>query len=133
LLTAYPVAVLQQIRGNTCEPAVTQYCHQVAGVLKRLRAGHAAPTRSRGFDSPPRLDAQGEFTAEGRDFVYVDYFFEVFSLQLQTEYQGQAMRTQTPAMAAQHIIFNLRNHFENIVDRGNLDDRRVPIMRKSPS
>ncbi|KAK2597405.1 hypothetical protein QQS21_005953 [Conoideocrella luteorostrata] len=41
------------------------------------------------------------------------------------------MRTKTLSMVSQHIIYNLRNHFENIVDLGNLDDRRTPIVREN--
>lgn len=36
-------------------------------------------------------------------------------------------------MVPQYIIYNLRNHFENIVDAGNLDLQRTPIIRESIS
>ena len=39
------------------------------------------------------------------------------------------MRTKLPSLTSQHIVYNLRNHFENVVDLGNLDDRRTPIIR----
>lgn len=61
----------------------------------------------------------------------MEYFFEIFSLQLEAEFSKQSMKTLVPSMAPQYIIYNLRNHFENIVDMGNLDDRRTPIMRKN--
>ncbi|OAA69629.1 hypothetical protein ISF_02899 [Cordyceps fumosorosea ARSEF 2679] len=34
-------------------------------------------------------------------------------------------------MAPQHIIYNLRNHFENIVDNHYLDPGRAPIVREN--
>lgn len=60
----------------------------------------------------------------------IEYFFERFSLNLDAEYHRQAVKTKVPSVAPQYIIYNLRNHFENIVDRGSLDDRRTPIVRK---
>ena len=113
---------MQQILGNTCEPALPRYCHETARALKRLRAGQTV--------SPGGDWHQDTVLSDGQRYVHVDYFMEIFSLQLQMEYQKQAMRTAMPSMAVQHIIFSIRNHFENMTDAGNLDDRRVPIMRE---
>lgn len=33
-------------------------------------------------------------------------------------------------MSPQHIVYNLRNHFENIVDSHFLDPGRAPIIRE---
>lgn len=117
--------MLHQIQGNTCEPAVTKYCQEVAQRLSRLRNG----------DVPMNWS---QFNAAGRNrhghshkqYSTVEYFFEIFSLQLEAEFRRQSITTRVPSLAPQYIIYNLRNHFENIVDMGNLDDRRTPIMRE---
>jgi hypothetical protein len=64
-----------------------------------------------------------------KQYSTVEYFFEIFSLQLEAEFRRQSITTRVPSLAPQYIVYNLRNHFENIVDMGNLDDRRTPIMR----
>lgn len=58
------------------------------------------------------------------------FFFEIFSLELQLEFATQTMRVDAPSTLPHHIIYNLRNHFENLSDIGNIDDRRAPIIRK---
>ncbi|KAM4064504.1 hypothetical protein HRG_005131 [Hirsutella rhossiliensis] len=127
LLTAYPVALLEQIRGNTCEPAITRYCQDVARALKQLRSGQDSNLASQCYESKPWAR-----TNRGHhQFATVEYFFEIFSLQLQLEYSRQTMRTKAASLTSQHIIFNLRNHFENLVDLRNVDDRRTPIIREN--
>lgn len=126
LLTAYPVALLQQIRGNTCEPAITRYCQDVARALHRLRNGDDSIIAGPFYWDHSWI---GSRSGSGNQFATVEYFFEVFSLRLQMEFSRQAMRTKTPSLASQHIIYSLRNHFENLVDLGHLDDRRTPIIR----
>lgn len=106
---------------------MTRYCHEVALKLKRLRDADTATTGDPWDTNPTAPPA----LLGTQRFPQVDYFFEIFSLQLQVEYRSQSMRTKTPAVAAHYIIFNLRNHFENLCDLGNLDDRRVPMMRQS--
>lgn len=63
------------------------------------------------------------------EFAFVDCFFEVFSLQLELEFQRHYMKSRIPSQATEHIMYNLRNHFENIVDWGNMHERRTPIVR----
>ncbi|POR31561.1 Uncharacterized protein TPAR_08246 [Tolypocladium paradoxum] len=127
LLTAYPVALLEQMRGNTCEPAITRYCQDTSRALKRLRDGDDSVVASQFYRSEP-------WVIRGRghhQFATIECFFEVFALQLQLEFTRQTMRTKGPSMTSQHLIYNLRNHFENFVDLGNLDDRRTPIIREN--
>lgn len=72
------------------------------------------------------------FDGESNDipeFASVEYFFEIFSMQLEKEYRKQRERSKIPSMTTHHIIYNLRSHFENLVDQGNLDERRAPIVR----
>ncbi|QUC16620.1 uncharacterized protein UV8b_00861 [Ustilaginoidea virens] len=124
LLTAFPVALLYQMRGNSCEPAITRYCQDVAKELQRLRKGEN-----------PIVYRQDPWACRARrkhnQFENVEYFFEVFSLHLQNEFSKQRMRVKTLSMTSQHIIYNLRNNFENMVDLGNFDDRRTPIVREN--
>lgn len=123
LTVAYPVALLQQMRDNTCEPAITKYCHEAAAALRHLRLGGNADDRPYSrpkpwSDDPPKL-------------VPVEHFFEIFSLQLEKEFRKQPMRTKIPSMGPQHIIYCIRNHFENLIDGANLDERRAPIIREN--
>lgn len=126
LLTAFPVALLHQVRGNTCEPAVTKYCHEVARELKRLRSGETDMGWTP-FRTNQTAMAGGHCHKQYRK---VEHFFELFSLQLETEFSQRHVRTCLPSMVPQYIIYNLRNHFENIVDAGNLDLQRTPIIRE---
>lgn len=103
---------------------MTKYCQQVAKKLKRLRNGQD----SMGW-SPYNVDNGDELENSDRQYLTVEYFFEIFSLHLDTEYRQQTVKTQAPSMAPQYIIYNLRNHLENITDMGNMDDRRTPIIR----
>ncbi|KAK3186463.1 hypothetical protein K4F52_004764 [Lecanicillium sp. MT-2017a] len=119
-------ALIHQVQGNTCEPAVTKYCQEVAQRLRRLRNGEA-----RIGWSQYNTGRRDSFSHGHRHYTTVEYFFEIFSLQLEAEFSKQSMKTLVPSMAPQYIIYNLRNHFENIVDMGNLDDRRTPIMREN--
>lgn len=105
---------------------MTKYCQEVAQRLRRLRNGEARIGWSQ--YNAGRWDS---FSHGHRHYTTVEYFFEIFSLQLEAEFSKQSMKTLVPSMAPQYIIYNLRNHFENIVDMGNLDDRRTPIMRKN--
>lgn len=105
LLTAYPVALLEQMRGNMCEPAIARYCHDVSRALKRLRAGDDGVVAGHLYRREPWV---GSGSGHPR-FVTVEYF-EIFSLQLQLEFSRQSMRTKVPSMTLQHILYNLRNH-----------------------
>lgn len=117
------------MRGNTCEPAITRYCQDTSKALKRLRDGDDTVVASQFYRSEPWvIRGRGHY-----QFATVEYFFEVFALQLQLEFSRQSMRTKGPSMTSQQIIYNLRNHFENFVDLGNLDDRRTPIIREFPA
>ncbi|PHH84515.1 hypothetical protein CDD83_1824 [Cordyceps sp. RAO-2017] len=128
LLTAFPIALLEDARGNTCEPAVTRYCRDVAKTLKRLRSGDDA------IVTGPVSSCESSSMAGGQNrprYVTVDYFFELFSLQLLLEFRRQGLRVKLPSIAPQHILYKLRNHFENMVDSRNIDDRRTPIIREN--
>ncbi|GJN71111.1 hypothetical protein PLICBS_005173 [Purpureocillium lilacinum] len=127
LLTAYPVALLEQIRGNTCEPGLPKYCRQTAEALQRLRNGDGIDARQRTYESKRRPNkSRGQ-----HQFASVAFFFEIFSLELQLEFATQTIRVDAPSTLPHHIIYNLRNHFENLSDIGNIDDRRAPIIRES--
>ncbi|CEJ92927.1 hypothetical protein VHEMI08554 [[Torrubiella] hemipterigena] len=119
LLTAYPVALYHQIQGNTCEPAVTNYCREISRALKSLRDG-----KWEIGCSPPGMLAHERS-------VTVEYFFERFSLNLDAEYRRQAVQTKTPSMAPQYIIYKLRNHFEDFVDAGSIARHSGPIIREN--
>ncbi|UNI17753.1 hypothetical protein JDV02_004073 [Purpureocillium takamizusanense] len=127
LLTAYPVGLLEHIRGNTCEPALPKYCRETAQALQRLRNGD-------GFDaSKPTSESKRQLSRGGshHQFNSIEFFFEIFSLELQLEFATQTMRVQTPSTIPYHVIYNLRNHFENLVDLGNIDECRAPIIREN--
>ncbi|ODA79057.1 hypothetical protein RJ55_04648 [Drechmeria coniospora] len=124
LLTAYPVALLAQIRGNTCEPAVTRYCRDISHALMRLRRGDD-PVLSAPFERSEAWESRGF-----REFAAVEYFFEIFSMQLQLEFRRRSMRMNVPpSLTTQHVIYNLRNHFENLVDKGKVDQATASMMR----
>ncbi|PHH63189.1 hypothetical protein CDD81_6240 [Ophiocordyceps australis] len=127
LLTAYPVALLEQLRMNTCEPAIASYCQEAARALKQLKDGDDSIVGGHFY----RTDQVTGTMTSHRPLVTVEYFFEVFSLHLSQEYSRQKMRTTVPAMTTQRILYTLRDHFENFVDLGNLDDRRTPIIREN--
>ncbi|KAH6889719.1 hypothetical protein B0T10DRAFT_571779 [Thelonectria olida] len=125
LAVAYPVALLQEIDYNTWEPDITRHCQETALALQQLREGSA---------QQDELDIRRVFNTEPTyvpDLVTVDCFFEIFSLQLEKEYRTQLTKAAIPAMTSHHIIYNIRNHFENLVDQGNLDERRAPIVREN--
>ncbi|PHH70688.1 hypothetical protein CDD82_6972 [Ophiocordyceps australis] len=126
LLTAYPVALLEQLRMNTCEPAIASYCQETARALKQLKDGDDSIVGGHFY----RTD-QVTGTVSHHPLVTVEYFFEMFSLHLSQEYSRQKMRTTVPAMTTQRILFTLRDHFENFVDLGNLNDKRTPIIREN--
>lgn len=131
LLTAYPVTLVEQIRGNTCEPAIVRYCREMGQALKRLQDDDEIPVQTTSLHAGKASSTQDSSLTGEKRFPKVEYFFEVFSLQLQLEYSRRSMKPKAPSMATQHVIFHLRNHFENLVDNGNLDDRRMPIVRQS--
>ncbi|KAK0392002.1 hypothetical protein NLU13_1500 [Sarocladium strictum] len=128
LLAAYPVALAQKLKGNTCEPDVTRYCQETAIALYHMRDKHELAT------SIERSNAQNcshsDHSNHG-EMSKVDCFFEVFSLHLEMEYQRHHTKTRMPSLGPEHIMYNLRNHFENIVDWGNMNERRTPIVREN--
>lgn len=125
LLTAYPVALLHQVKGNTFEPAVTRYCQEVARNLQQLRTGRTNADLWLFYND---RDIPTGMSGHSR-YVPVERFFELFSLQLEKEFSQKVVKTGQPSLVPQYIIYNLRNHFENIVDMNLLDDRRTPIVR----
>ncbi|KAM3513511.1 hypothetical protein MY11210_002798 [Beauveria gryllotalpidicola] len=127
LLTAYPVALLHQIRGNTCEPAVTKYCQQVAYNLKKLHDGAIIIVRS----PHATRQAMAGHRSGPKQPVRVEYFFELFSLHLESEFSQQRRKSAVPSMVPQHVIYQLHNHFENIVDNHCLDHGRAAFVRES--
>ncbi|KPM37840.1 hypothetical protein AK830_g8744 [Neonectria ditissima] len=120
LTTAYPVALLHQMSNKGCEPGVTRYCHDAAATLKYWRECNEYQ-QSLGFFEP---------TSSSPNFTRLNSFFEIFSLRVEKLFRNQP-RTKVPSMAPQHIVYNIRNHFKNLVDRGNLDERKAPIVREN--
>lgn len=99
----------------------------MARALKQLRNGHDV-------DLATHLDESNRWTRRdrGRRHLYmVESFFEIFYLQLQLDFRRSTIKAKAPSCVPNHIIFNLRNHFENLVDLRNVDDRRTPIIRES--
>ena len=43
------------------------------------------------------------------------------------------MRNSSVPMTCPHIMYNLRNHFENLIDAGYMDERKSPGTRKPPT
>ena len=111
------MALIQQFKGNNCEPDVTRYCKETAMALWRIRDNN-------GFASTKRTNKAEVYVsgADGHhdDIRNVDCFFEVFSLQLEMEYASHHMSTQIPSLVPEHIVYNLRSHFENVNDYGNI-------------
>lgn len=107
--------------GNTCEPDVTRYCHEVAHEFQRMRMGLV--DRSSGH----KLSTVRQPLDPDR-FQFVDHYFEAFALKLDKEFRTQRLRKEAPSSLPQKIISNIRSHHQNLVDHGNLHDRNVAIL-----
>ncbi|KAF4589157.1 hypothetical protein GQ602_003046 [Ophiocordyceps camponoti-floridani] len=157
LLAAYPVVLLHELRLDDCEPDVTGYCREVAKRLSALRNGSddgrskTCTTGTTEFTSTsdgsratyyPSNSSRSRVTyhpsemssnpCDIRQFKFrqVDYFFEVFALQLHSEYKRQKMRVNRPSTMANHIACNLNSHIDNFAQHGGACER-LAIMRES--
>ncbi|KAH8174461.1 hypothetical protein LIA77_05880 [Sarocladium implicatum] len=125
LLTAYPVALLQQYKGNTCEPDVPRYCKETALAFYRMRDGDGSdPTRNGHTADRARVGKHSREDDRGE----MDCFFEVFSLHLEMEYAKHDMVTQLPSLIPEYIVHNLRSHAENLEDSHCF--KQVPLVRE---
>lgn len=119
--------MIQRIRGNMCEPAVSRYCREAAATLQYLRSGHSitgGPSLGQDLDGPG-------VTTGNQHYVNVDHFFESFSLQLEIEYaRHTVITTKHRPLTTVHITYCLRSHYENLIDLGAIDDRRGPAVRE---
>ncbi|KAM3456318.1 hypothetical protein NHJ6243_008237 [Beauveria neobassiana] len=122
LLTAYPVALLHKVRGNCHEPAVTRYCQQIASNLKALRDGEIVIAR------PPNETSWRGGPGQPDRF---EFFFELFSLHLEEEFSDYWRKSTLPSMMPEHIICQLRDHFENLIDSHRLDPSLAPHAREN--
>ncbi|PHH75848.1 hypothetical protein CDD80_2013 [Ophiocordyceps camponoti-rufipedis] len=156
LLAAYPVVLLHELRLNDCEPDVTGYCREVAKRLSALRNGSddgcsktcttgtteftstsnrsgatyypSNSSRSRVTHQPSEMSSNPVDIRQFK-FKQVDYFFEVFALQLHSEYQRQKMRVNRPSTMTNHIACNLNSHIDNFSQHGGVCER-LAIMRE---
>ncbi|KAH7141236.1 hypothetical protein B0J13DRAFT_54509 [Dactylonectria estremocensis] len=121
LITAYPVALLQQMQGNTYEPDISEYSRQMAITLQYLRDGGD----ERDLFCCPRFPmSDGPL-----DFEKVPYFFERWSLQLEKEFREQAVRSKLPTVGPQSILSCIRHNLENLVEK--VDMQLAPILREN--
>ncbi|KAF4979725.1 hypothetical protein FZEAL_4120 [Fusarium zealandicum] len=109
LLTAYPVCLVHQIRGNTYDPLVVERCRDTAVQLQKSR---------------PLGVRLGLPTRDCRAF-------ERLSLDIEREYCERYSRDRDPSMAPQRIIYNIRNHLEDLMDSNELIMSRSPIVREN--
>ncbi|RDA88854.1 hypothetical protein CP532_5526 [Ophiocordyceps camponoti-leonardi (nom. inval.)] len=146
LLAAYPVVLLQELQQNTCEPNVTDYCREVGKKLCLLRHGckmgssngSTVRTGSTNISNettttrPPyttETETSTSCTMSRPEFEDVDYFFEIFVLQLHMDYDTHDMRANRPSSMSNHIICNLNSHIDMFAEHGGICSR-VPIMRE---
>ncbi|RCI17195.1 hypothetical protein L249_1841 [Ophiocordyceps polyrhachis-furcata BCC 54312] len=146
LLAAYPVVLLQELQQNTCEPNVTGYCREVGKRLCLLRHGchigsSGGPTivNGRANNSSETTTTRHTYTTEKEaaascrkprpEFEQVDYFFEIFVLQLHMDYDTHDMRANRPSSMSNHIICNLNSHIDMFAEHGGICTR-IPIMRE---
>ncbi|EGX97083.1 hypothetical protein CCM_01742 [Cordyceps militaris CM01] len=123
LLVAYPVALIHQVKGNRCNPAVRQYCQQAAYRIKQFHNG-SKPVPG----SPCTISEDNDGPLYG--VIRVEHYFELWSLNLEKEFTDQYTRQGPPSMSPQHILYTLRNHFENMIDNRCLDPVRASFVRE---
>ncbi|PFH61082.1 hypothetical protein XA68_18290 [Ophiocordyceps unilateralis] len=135
LLAAYPVVLLQELRHNTCEPDVTGYCREVAKRLFILRHDYGLRSRlatmsmNRAYNEIRATVERSYRIGNSRRCQQVDYFFEIFVLQLHGEYEQQTMRANRPSAMSNHIVCNLNSHIDMFAQHGGVC-QRMPIMRE---
>ncbi|KAJ3511607.1 hypothetical protein NM208_g15411 [Fusarium decemcellulare] len=126
LVTAYPVCLLHQMRGNTYDPSVVQICRDAALRLQKLRPIRADQYTPKGPGDPPR-----DYSTSADTLTETKHFFEKLSLQLDHDFRTFSTRAQPPSMAPQRVIFSIRKHLEDLIDSEDLHMGRSPIVREN--
>ncbi|RDA94948.1 hypothetical protein CP533_0096 [Ophiocordyceps camponoti-saundersi (nom. inval.)] len=136
LLAAFPVVLLEELRMNTCEPNVTGYCKEAGRKMCLLRHGiyngsSVGSTMMTGGSVRSRTDNTAESSGSmlRPQFEQVDYFYEIFVLQLHMDYDAHDMRVNRPPSMANHIICNLNSHIDQFWQHGGANSR-IAIMRE---
>ncbi|KAF4995644.1 hypothetical protein FDECE_12739 [Fusarium decemcellulare] len=123
LVTAYPVCLLHQMRGNTYDPSVVQICQDAALRLQKLRPIRVDQYSRKGLADTPR-----DYSTSADTLTETKHFFEKLSLQLDHDFRTFSTRAQPPSMAPQRVIFSIRKHLEDLIDSEDLHMGRSPII-----
>ncbi|EEU42119.1 uncharacterized protein NECHADRAFT_86045 [Fusarium vanettenii 77-13-4] len=125
LITAYPVCVLHRLCGNTLDPCVVARCNRAAKRLQRLRPIEKDDPETESTISTSSVTFQ-EYTRNEKK-----HFFEMLSLQLEREFRTSFSQPKLPSMASHRVLFNLRNHIDDLSDSFDLGAVRPPILREN--
>ncbi|RSL73840.1 hypothetical protein CEP54_000186 [Fusarium duplospermum] len=125
LITAYPVCVLNRIRGNTYDFRVVSRCNQAAKRLQQLR-----PIERDDTESESMTDASGVTVEEGTTNE-MEHFFEMLSLELELEFRTSFSRSGLPSLAHQRVMYNIRNHLDDLTDFYHLGEIRPALIREN--
>ncbi|KAI8713492.1 hypothetical protein NCS52_01293900 [Fusarium sp. LHS14.1] len=125
LATAYPVCVWHHLCGNTLDPDVVARCNRAAKRLQQLRPIEKDDPETQSTSNTSSFTFQEDTRNEKK------YFFEMLSLQLEREFRTSFPQSKLPSMAPQRIMFNIRNHIDDLSDSLDLGAIRPPIIREN--
>ncbi|UPL01920.1 hypothetical protein LCI18_012854 [Fusarium solani-melongenae] len=123
LVTAYPVCLVNRIRGNTHDPCVVTLCNRAAKRLQQLRPIEKDDPETRSVTNTSSVTFQEGTRNE------MEHFFEILSLQLEREFRTSS-RSKLPSIAPQRVMFNIRNHLDDLADICDFGTFRTPLIRK---
>jgi hypothetical protein len=123
LVTAYPVCLANRIRGNTHDPCVVTLCNRAAKRLQQLRPIEKDDPGTRSETNTSSVTFQEGTRNE------MEHFFEILSLQLEREFRTSS-RSKLPSIAPQRVMYNIRNHLDDLADICDFGTFRTPLIRK---
>ncbi|RSM09807.1 hypothetical protein CDV31_007547 [Fusarium ambrosium] len=124
LVTAFPVCVLNRIRGNTHDFRVVMRCNQAAKRLQQLRPIEIDDDKTESVTDDSGVIVQYGTTNE------MEHFFEILSLELEQEFRTSFSRSGPPSMIPQRVTHNIRNHLDDLDDFYRLGEGRPAIIRE---
>ncbi|KAG8354704.1 hypothetical protein FVEN_g7392 [Fusarium venenatum] len=127
LLTAYPVCLLHQGLDNKRCVDIDRRCEEAA-----LRLTEIHPITPQDLSqSSSQLSETSQSPMEKNVDIERTRFFEMFSLEMEMEFRTSCTKNDSPSLAAQRAITKIRMTLENLVDEGQLDSFRSPIIREN--
>jgi hypothetical protein len=128
LLTAYPVCLLHQALDNRLYADVDSRCEEAT-----LRLTRIYPITQLDYLSQPPSQTSSLSQSSIEEDVDIErsHFFETFSLELEMEFGNSRKKNKPPSLATQQAITKIRMILEDLIDEGQLDPFRSPIVRRS--